>query len=294
MHEAESSIAEVLAPAKINLCLHVGPRQADGFHPVCSLMDRVTLADTVQIRRDPGEGIRLIVSGRGDIPPEENIVVRAARALEQATGERLDAFIELYKQIPLAAGLGGGSSDAAAALKLLVFLFELDIGDQELMAIAGGLGADVPFFLTDGPQLAAGRGELLTPVTFGFEYMAVVVNPGRMLRTADVYKLYDEMESAGGLPFEERAASLDSLDAILELLHNDLAAAATRLCPEIGDIEDALRAAGADGILVSGSGPSVFGIFTDEEAAGRAGAAITGRFPPTWSVKPVPRHPQIP
>ncbi|MFA6000948.1 MAG: 4-(cytidine 5'-diphospho)-2-C-methyl-D-erythritol kinase [Thermoleophilia bacterium] len=295
MHETNRNIAEVRAPAKINLWLHVGPLEADGFHPVCSLMDRVTIADTLQARRAPDEGMRLSVYGMDNDAPQENLVMRAARALEQAAGKRMDVDIDLTKKIPVAAGLGGGSSDAAAILKLLVFLFELDIHETKLMEIAGVLGSDVPFFMTSGPQLAEGKGDILMPVRFGFDYAVVIVNPGIRLSTADVYQLYDETAGASRETFanhvewaHEEIGRLDSLDALVNQMHNDLESPARSLCPEIDGIEQGLRASGAAAVLVSGSGPSVFGVYEDSETASRACEKLGKTYPLTWAATPVP------
>lgn len=300
----KEKVAEVLAPAKINLCLHVGRRQPDGFHPVCSLMDRITVADRVSAQPGPaGEGIRLAVSNMTS-PVRENLAYRAAEALlaeagaQQGAGggrSHLDVDIELVKQIPVAAGLGGGSSDAAAVLKLLSFLFGLDLPAARLTAIATALGSDVPFFLSDGPQLAEGRGELLTPARIRCEYAVVLVNPGLPLSTAEVYRLFDETAASGSddlsrccRQIREELPGLGSVHDLAGLLHNDLAAPARSLCPEIGQIERDLAGTGPAGVLVSGSGPSVFALYPDRPAAEEAAAELSRDYTHLWVASPIP------
>ena len=311
MHSSHShpqeKVAEVLAPAKINLSLHVGPLQPDGFHPVCSLMDRITLADRVSAQRGPtGGGIRLAVSNMAG-PVRENLAYRSAEALlreaagpagpsGQDSGNGFDVDIELIKQIPVAAGLGGGSSDAAAVLRLLSFLFRLDVPEERLVEIAAGLGADVPFFLSDGPQLAEGRGGLLTPTPIGCDYTIVLVNPGLPLSTAEVYRRFDETAGASGDDFSQRSrqlresvAGLGSLEDLAALMHNDLAAPARSLCPQIRQIELDLAATGPAGVLVSGSGPSVFALYPDRPAAENAAAELSRAYAHLRVASPIPQ-----
>lgn len=286
-----SNIAEVPAPAKINLCLIVGPRRGDGFHPVCSLMEKIMLFDTLRtIPEAEGTGIRLTGS---DIPAAENIVMRAARALEREIGRRLDVDIELRKEIPAAAGLGGGSSDAAAILKLLNFHFELRVPPGKLAEIGLSLGADVPFFLSPGPQLAQGIGEALTPVPGMPDYALVLVKPSVSLSTAAVYESFDGQNAAPGV-FEDRCAALRSklaklagLETLTDLMENDLETAAAALFPDLQDVKKAIIETGAKAALMSGSGSSVFGIFPDIEAANAAARVLMRSYPLVWAAQPL-------
>lgn len=267
------------APAKINLCLYVGPRRADGYHPVCSLMEKVDFFDRLDVRKTLAGGIR--VTGV-DVPAEQNTVYRAARALEAETGARLDVEIAIGKEIPAGAGLAGGSSDAAAALKLLVELFSLDVSRERLGELAVGIGADVPFFLAAGPQLATGIGERLEPVPLKLAYSLVIVVPRQGLSTAVVYDRFDQPGAPPGEPATHARRLRDacrrplSVMDLAALLHNDLEAAAINLCPDIASIREELLAAGAAGALMSGSGTAVFGIFAEEEAATRASTCMSG------------------
>ncbi|MEK7817167.1 MAG: hypothetical protein AAB281_02820, partial [Actinomycetota bacterium] len=222
------------APAKINLCLHVGPRRQDGYHPVCSLMEKIDLFDCLKAER-AAEGISVRgseadvsdggganlgagIAGRGaSIPLEENTVYRAVRALEAETGQQLPVAFELGKEIPVAAGLGGGSSDGAAALRMVASLYGLELEHGRLLELAAGIGADVPFFMVPGPQLARGAGESLTAVEIGFEYSLVLVAPAVPVAAAEVYRLYDEVCPPKAGAFEEESQrlleSIEGLDS---------------------------------------------------------------------------------
>lgn len=286
-HHSEKT-AEVPAPAKINLCLLVGPRRPDGYHPVCSVMEKVRLFDTLRASfADEGFGMRLTGS---EIPAAENIVLRAARALEQETGRKLDVDIELKKEIPVAAGLAGGSTDAAAILRLLSFMFRLEIPQERLAKLAASLGADVPFFLKAGPQLARGAGELLEPLHGLPDYAVVLVKPVASLSTAAVYELYDETASPSSADFEGRCAGLiEDLDSVTgagdlpSIMHNDLEQPAAILFPGLGELKQEVMDTGALGALMSGSGPTVFGVYPDLSAADDAAARLRHKHRLVWS-----------
>ncbi|MHB1390570.1 MAG: 4-(cytidine 5'-diphospho)-2-C-methyl-D-erythritol kinase [Thermoleophilia bacterium] len=283
---------ELLTPAKINLFLLVGATRPDGYHPVCSLMEKVSLYDLVAVLRTESGGTRLTGGG---LPQGENTVIRAAGLLAAETGRELDAQVRLTKVIPTAAGLAGGSSDAAAALTLLTAEFGIQIDRFRLEALALRIGADVPFFLQPGACLAEGVGELLRPVQIPVDYALVIANPGRELATAAVYARFDELGGAG--PDDEFAGrcrraqglltGLDSLDSLVGLLHNDLESAAISLCPEIADLKRALLDHGAAGALMSGSGPTVFGLFAGIKQAQRAAATLAREYPHVWAVAPL-------
>ncbi|MHB9111704.1 MAG: 4-(cytidine 5'-diphospho)-2-C-methyl-D-erythritol kinase [Thermoleophilia bacterium] len=290
MHHSEKT-AEVPAPAKINLCLLAGPRRPDGYHPVCSVMEKVRLFDLLRVSFEAeGFGMRLTGS---EIPAAENIVLRAARALEQEVGRKLDVDIELKKEIPVAAGLAGGSSDAAAILRLLSFMFALELPPERLVEIAAGLGADVPFFLEPGPRLARGMGKLLEPLSGLPEYAVVLVKPVVSLSTAEVYALYDEMASPAGAGFEERCrdtvealAFLSGAADLPAIMHNDLEQPAATLFPGLFELKQEVLATGALAALMSGSGPTVFGIFPDLEAADAAAARLRLKHRLVWAALP--------
>ena len=250
------------ASAKINLALVVGPKRADGYHEVATVLQRVGLADRIEIK--PSE--RLRVNGfLGD-----TLVRQALELLAAETGGCWSAHIE--KRIPVASGLGGGSSDAATALALANAASPEPLSPERLRAIAAQLGADLPFFLTDGPQLATGRGTELEPVVLPQDFWVVLVLPhGELKRsTAEVYGAFD-----GEAGFDERrAALLAGLDAVRRpadlaaLPQNDLATS---------PLADDLRAAGAFRADVSGAGPAVYGLFVRERDATRAGRRLRAR-----------------
>ncbi|MHB8793367.1 MAG: 4-(cytidine 5'-diphospho)-2-C-methyl-D-erythritol kinase [Thermoleophilia bacterium] len=290
MHHSEKT-AEVPAPAKINLCLLAGPRRPDGYHPICSVMEKIRLFDMLRASFEKeGFGIRLTGS---EIPVAENIVLRAVQALEQEAGVRLDVDIELKKEIPIAAGLAGGSTDAAAILRLLSFMFRLELPQERLAEIAAGLGADVPFFLESGPCLARGVGEVLEPLPGLPEYAVVLVKPVVSLSTAEVYALYDEIASPTDAGFEascreteEALASLCGVEDLPAIMRNDLELPAAALFPGLFELKQEVMDTGALAALMSGSGPTVFGIYPDLAAAADAAARLRLKHRLVWAASP--------
>jgi 4-diphosphocytidyl-2-C-methyl-D-erythritol kinase len=255
-------VTSVLAPAKINLCLRVGERRQDGFHRVATLFAAIDLHDRLEI--EPSD--ETVVEGFA----EDTLVRRALDALGETRRVRLE------KRIPVAAGLGGGSSDAAAVLRAMRGRRPV----AELYQIARGLGSDVPFFLSGlETAIGTGRGDVLQPLPdFPRSYAIVLVPSDAGLSTADVY--------AGCVPnpiFEAARGDLirgvhtvHTPAEIATLVANDLEPAVLELRPELAERLDQLRSAGALAAAVSGSGPTVFGIFEDDAAARSAGARIEG------------------
>jgi 4-diphosphocytidyl-2-C-methyl-D-erythritol kinase len=269
-----------VAAAKINLALVVGERRPDGLHEVASVLQRVDVCDRIELERARS----LTVEGF-----EEDTIVR--RALE---GLAREAEIEpswrarITKKIPVAAGLGGGSADAAAALKLANAGLERPLDAVALRALAAELGADVPFFLEPGPKLAEGAGESLTPLDLPQDFWVLVALPRGAAKpsTGEVYARFDEL--GGGPGFAERkTALLNGLDAVRRprdlaaLPMNDLTDAAGG-----APLADDLRAAGAFRADLSGAGPAVYGLFHRREDA-RAAAGALGRRARAWVVAPV-------
>ena len=263
------------APAKLNLGLVVGPRRSDGMHEVATVMERLSLCDTVSVRR----GSDITVSGFAD----DTLVTAALAALaaNRAGVRGFEARIE--KRIPVASGLGGGSSDAAAALRLANALVDEPLPSGALARLAGSLGADVPFFLHDGAQLATGDGTTLAPVTLPRNYVVLLVLPlgATKASTHDVYAAFDARRGETG--FEaRREALLDALRRVrgvadlASLPGNDLASSA---------IADELHRAGAFRADVTGAGPVVYGLFVDRRDAERAAAALAARGT-TWLTTP--------
>ena len=274
------------APAKVNLCLFVGPRRSDGRHEVVSIMDSLTLCDDVRLDTEPGGGLAAdeVVCPGVDGP---NLAADALRAFRERTGwDAPPVRLEIDKRIPLAGGMAGGSADAAAALRLAAEA--AGIGDSRLLEeIAVGLGADVASQVRGGLVLVTGEGSRLRPLSTDVRYSVVVLPLAAQLSTAAVYAEADRL----GLTRDalDLARSLTRLQAalsaetILEHLHNDLQDAARSLCPAIDATLEAALAAGADHALVSGSGPTVLAIFFGHGHADRArrvcGALAEGREP---------------
>lgn len=257
-----------LAPGKVNLTLWVGGLRDDGRHEVVTLIESVSLADELILSESDRDEI--VCPGVG----EPNIVTRALQGLRARGWNGPRVRIEITKRIPIAAGMGGGSADAAATLRLARELAPID--DRELSELAAGLGSDVPSQLSPGLWLGTGAGDQIAPRESLPEHALVIVPLPYRLAAADVYAEADRL----GLPRSSFPAS-DELPFI-----NDLETAAISLCPPIVDALEATRRAGAEHALVSGSGPTVFGVFWGQDARRRAQAAAAA-LPAAKSAVPV-------
>jgi len=254
------------APAKLNLFLHVGPPADDGYHPICSLMVFADCGDRLRI--DPADALTFRANGpfageMGDA--EQNLVSRAARALiARSRGPIPPVALTLEKILPVAAGLGGGSSDAGATLRLLREALSLEISDTELAAIAGELGADGPACLFGRPVIAEGRGERLSPAPPLPVLDAVLVNPRVALSTAEVYRGFDAAGRFGDVDRPRTPEAFESAEEVAAWLasqRNDLEPAALAAAPEIGAVLETL--AGEPETLLarmSGSGATCFAL----------------------------------
>jgi 4-diphosphocytidyl-2-C-methyl-D-erythritol kinase len=270
----------LLAPAKINLCLHVLARRSDGYHDLSSIMQRVSLFDRVELSLSAVPGVRVscpsVELGSG----EENVAARAARALLGRATEEFGIEIAIDKQIPVAAGLGGGSSDAASVLVGLNEMLGLGLDRRTLMSEGAKLGADVPFFVFEQTAWATGIGEVLTPFPVELPLWYVLVNPGIAVSTAWVYQnlALTSHRDAAKMPRFPRTP-----EELVALLHNDLEQVTIAGHPLVGEIKDFLLSLGAIGSLMSGSGSTVFGVFSSERAALRAAEVCSGE-PGWWSL----------
>ncbi len=254
----------LLAAAKINPILHVLRKRSDGYHDLAMLMQAVTLFDRITLNVNPGNGVEVVCPGL-DLPEgADNIAARAAQALMAAADRFFDVKIEIEKRIPVAAGLGGGSSDAATVLvgmnEMCGFGFEREV----LMRIGGRLGADVPFFVYGETAWATGIGDQLEPVGAMPPVWYVLVNPGIAVSTASVYGNL-VLTSHGDLSRLRRFPK--TIKKLASWLHNDLEGVTMKQHPVLNDIKQQLVSHGALGTLMSGSGPTVFGLFSNEEAA---------------------------
>lgn len=270
---------EYLAPAKINPCLHVLKKRSDGYHDLAMLMQPVSLYDRLRITCADGKGVKVTCPGLELNKGDENIAARAVRAILEEAEIECSVTIEIEKNIPAAAGLGGGSSDAATVLEGLNEMLELEFEQSRLMRLGATLGADVPFFLLGATAWATGVGDVLEKVDFMPDLWYVLVNPGVAVSTAWVYgnlrltspRLGDKLRRFPG-----------TAEDFVRQLHNDLEPVTMARYPVVGAVKQRLLEAGAIGALMSGSGPTVFGVFRSEESARKAAAAIVAE--PRWRV----------
>lgn len=284
MNLAASPLAEA-APAKINLALHVTGRRGDGYHLIESLAVFTRFGDRLQVSAAEEDG--LAVSGRyaAGVPVDgRNLIAMARDALRKAAGSR-NAFpvaIALEKNLPVASGIGGGSSDAAAALRLLARIWGLDIDAAELAGIALSLGADVPMCLAAQPLVARGIGENVEPLPAVPSLGLVLVNPGVPVSTPQVFSALRRRENEP-LPALPARIDFHSLRNWLEATRNDLEAPAREIQPAVADALQALKRADAGFARMSGSGATCFGLYETGNVAKRAAAAIRARHP-DWFV----------
>lgn len=276
----------VTAAAKVNLALEVLGKRADGYHELATVMQAVDLADRLVL--EDADALTLTATSR-DVPTDGgNLALRAAAALREAAKVDRGVRIRLDKRIPLAAGLGGGSSDAAAVLLGLNRLWALRWPMARLTEVAVTLGMDVPFFLRGGVALGTGRGEQLTALT-GMPLALVLVNPGTPLSTSTVYgRVTPAMYSTD----RHAARMVDALRSrrtsrVAATLYNGLEPAASAVSPELTRMRAALLAAGALGAIMSGSGPTVFGVARSFEHARQMRARLARPPWQCWAVRSV-------
>jgi len=274
------------AYAKLNLYLEVLGKRPDGYHDLWSIFHLISLCD--ELRFEHSESGRIALSCNNQHLPvnEKNLVVKAARLLQDQipgpAGDKPGAKISLTKNIPVGAGLGGGSSDAAAALLGLAELWGMELSPVELHRMALSLGSDVPFFLTGGTALVTGRGENIKTLDWRQTYHFVVVYPGFGVSTAWAYK-----NLKISLTKEPGFSKIPNYDVLLgpdpkplsNLLYNDLEKAVVSPHPQIEQIRRQLVQSGALGALMSGSGSSVFGIFPDADTAGQTALKMKSQWP---------------
>jgi 4-diphosphocytidyl-2-C-methyl-D-erythritol kinase len=271
------------APAKINLYLHVIGRRADGYHLLDSLIAFARVGDVLTI--EEAEDLSLVNDGPfGAVldPGPNNLVLRAARSLAAETGVSRGAKLTLTKNVPVAAGLGGGSADAAAALKGLVQLWGVNIAPEDLARLGVDLGADVPVCLFGRPAYVSGIGEVIEPAPKLPETHLVLANPTKPVLTAAVYAAFGGRFGSVAR-FADAPADARALAALLARRDNALAAPAAAIELSIGETIAALEE--EDGCLLArlcGSGPTCFGIFEDEDAAADAAEGLAEDFPDWW------------
>lgn len=258
--------------AKINLGLKVGAKRSDGYHDILTVMQTVSLSDRVELTPTLA-GINLEVVG-ADLPLDErNLAVQAAKLMKHKGKIVQGANIKLTKMIPLAAGLAGGSADAAAVLYALNELWQVNLSLEELLELGTAIGSDVPFALHGGTALAQGRGEIISPLPSLPDCYFVLACPNVTVSTAWAYQEIDRMAAAShpvDIPSLVAALDQGDLAQIAAALANSFEPVIAAHFPIINDLKQALLENGALAALMSGSGPTVFGVFTTEQQAERA------------------------
>ncbi|RVC92626.1 4-(cytidine 5'-diphospho)-2-C-methyl-D-erythritol kinase [Mesorhizobium sp. M2A.F.Ca.ET.017.03.2.1] len=283
--EPGTEVRKWLAPAKINLALHVTGRRDDGYHLIESLAVFTRFGDRLEI--EPAEQDEFSVSGRyaAALPLDDgNLVVKARDALRREAGAQRTppVAIRLEKNLPVASGVGGGSSDAAAALNGLARLWKLDIDEISLARIGLSLGADLPMCLKSKPLVARGLGDEVSPLSAFPALGLVLVNPGVAVSTPDVFKALSRRDN-DALPPLPRRLDFHAVRNWLETTRNDLEGAAQAIQPAIGEALKALKRADAAFARMSGSGATCFGLFETGNVAKRAAIEIRARHP-DWFV----------
>lgn len=265
----------VTSYAKVNLTLDVGAkRPRDGYHPVRTVMVPITLADEVIL--EPAEAVEVHCEPDVAGEPERNLAFRAAQLLRAETGYAGGALIRIQKRIPVAGGLAGGSTNGAAALVGLNRLWGLGLTEEHLTALAIRLGSDVPFFVPGRPALVEGIGEVVRPISSPKSLWLVLATPAVAKSTGGVYALFDELTTIERPDTEAMLAALAGGDAlgVAKALGNVFEQVMLPRHPEIAALKAAMLEAGALGALMSGAGPSLFGITQDQGSAERIRAAI--------------------
>lgn len=263
--------------AKINLSLRVLGKRDDGYHEIETVLQTISLRDTITFQSGEDGEIRLSVDDRSIPGDEKNLVWRAAAALRERSSERLGARIRLEKRIPHEAGLGGGSSDAAVTLIALAYLWNIEVERKDLLNLAEGLGADAPFFLFGGTAHGIGRGSEVTPTEDAGERHLLVLKPNASVPTSKAYQTLNRAaltSSDSKIILSSSRADRFSAGNDLNALHNDFEVVVFKLATEIERAKAALLRAGATTALLAGSGSAVFGVFDNQDAQERAIQAI--------------------
>lgn len=269
--------------AKINLALSVLGRRADGYHDIQTIFQSVDLCDQLEFRAS--DRLELHCDALKDVRPEDNLVCKAAVLLASEAGREPSVSITLKKTIPAGAGLGGGSSNAASTLLGLRRFWNLNLSDAALFSLAAGLGSDVPFFLTGGTALGTGRGERISPLPDIPTRHLAIIFPGVQVPTAQAYRSLNlGLTSAREDPRIQRfIGQVQAGASLLTGIFNDFEASILAAYPAIAEAKSFLASRGATTALLSGSGSSVFGFFSDEESAS---AVCRESARETWRVFP--------
>lgn len=280
---------EYLSPAKVNLVLKVLGKRPDGFHDIFSVMAPVSLCDTLLVSVSAhngadGSSAVTVTTNNPSIPDgPANLAYKAAELILKEAGVNRVVTVHITKRIPAGAGLGGGSSNAAAVLMAINDSLGGPLGDEALRSIAATLGSDVPFFLLKKPALAKGRGEILEPLELG-KLFFVLINPGFEVSARFAYDNLLLTKSGENNTLMYSQFPDYAPKDIVKMLVNDLERAVIKAHPEIKALKDRLTGAGALGVLMSGSGPTVFGLFSDEVSANEVAGELSEEFDGRCSV----------
>lgn len=270
-----------ISPAKLNLFLEVLGKRADGYHDIRTLMQRISLCDEMLF--EPADhGIRIHCPDSSLSEGEDNIVFRAAQIFLSNVHTTMGIQVTIRKNIPVAAGLGGGSSNAATTLMTLNEMFHFPCTTDQLMNMASSLGADVPFFIFGKTAWGTGIGDQLTAADAVPPLCFVIINPGFEISTKMVYDTFNLRLTKESIEYTR--FDLSSAEKIAKGLYNDLETVTIHRFPVLQQLKELLLAEGASGALMSGSGPTVFGIFTEEDKASNAEKSLKKLGAGTWSV----------
>ena len=254
------------SPAKVNLSLTVLGKRPDGFHDIHSIMQPLTLSDEIDLVLTGGDAVTVTCAHPGVPTDERNLAHRAATLFQRETGRRCGVAIAIHKRIPVAAGLGGGSSNAATVLMGLDRLLGTACGEERLREMGARLGSDVPFFILRSSAIARGRGEVLEKITLP-PYWYILYNPPFAVSAAWAYENLNLTKSSSDIKIPNSEEVRGIGERMGDFLRNDLEKAVLEAHPELKEIKDLLHGAGAGGELMSGSGPTLFGLFFDEKSA---------------------------
>jgi len=252
-------------PAKVNLFLEVLRRREDGYHDINSLFQAVSLFDRLEFRREEGRSIRIELKQPVDIPLDDsNLISRAFHLMQKQYAIQYGLAVRLEKNIPVAAGLGGGSSDAAATILACNILFELGLSHREMATLSLNVGSDVPFFFSNGQAIVTGRGEKIHETEFPRDYWLILITPRLAISTADTYaRLNLGLTESRGRFNLDGCQSVDEFISTLRLRGNDLERVHFSSLPELARTKQYLLECGALVARMSGSGPTVFGVYRE-------------------------------
>ena len=261
---------QIQTPAKINTQLHILNKRPDGWHEIHTHLIPVSLFDHITLTPNKQQGVRFTVAGGPGGLEVNNLIVQAIRAFEKETGFQVHLDVHLLKLIPVGAGLGGGSGNAAGVLQALNGLYQFPLKALTLKKLASELGADVSFFLAPCPSEAQGRGERVTPLSEHPSFFPLIVKPPFSISTATAYR------HCQPAPRPAAAASIETFDQLVAALHNQFEATLLAEFPMLSALKQRLLQVGAVGALVSGSGSSVFGVFPSQAQQQSAYSALAG------------------